>query len=71
MSDPLKTYHLLRLLKKIILEQLELGASDKDIANLLTKKGFKSPMADTFLPSTVQGWRLKNNILLQKKYSFQ
>ena len=57
-------------IQKIILEQVKLGFSDENIANLLTQKGFRSPRTDAFLPSTVQACRLKNKLLREKKYSF-
>ena len=57
-------------IKKIILEQIKLGVSDEDIASFLTQKGYKSPMADTFLTNTVKCWRINNKVYRARKYSF-
>ena len=57
-------------IKKIILEQVKMGTSDEDIANLLTQKGFRSPKAETFLTNTVKCWRVNNKVYHDRKYSF-
>ena len=36
------------------------GTLDEEIARLLTERGFRSPMHDVLLPSTVKSIRLKH-----------
>ncbi|MGO9836753.1 MAG: recombinase family protein [Polyangiaceae bacterium] len=43
-----------------ILELETGGTSDEEIARLLTERGFRSPMHDTLLPSTVKSIRLRH-----------
>jgi predicted DNA-binding transcriptional regulator AlpA len=43
-----------------ILELVEQGKSDKEIADLLTEQGFRSPLRATMLPSTVRSIRLQH-----------
>ena len=45
--------------------------SDKDIAQKLTEQGYRSPMKDHVIPSTVQTIRLKHRILQKESQSHQ
>ena len=47
-------------MQKLILEFEEQGKSDEEIATLLTNQGFRSPMSDRLLKSTVQIIRLRH-----------
>lgn len=47
------------------------GINDKAIAQQLTDKGYRSPMKDHVLPSTVQTIRLKHRILQKESQSHQ
>jgi hypothetical protein len=56
-------------MEQIILEQSAQGASDEQIARLLTTQGYRSPMRDTVLPSTVQTIRLKHRLFQKRSQS--
>jgi len=47
------------------------GHDDQSIAQQLTEQGYRSPMKDTVLPSTVQTVRLKHRILQKQSQSHQ
>jgi len=46
-----------------ILELVEQGKSDEQIADLLTEQGFRSPLRTTMLPSTVKSIRLRHRCI--------
>jgi DNA invertase Pin-like site-specific DNA recombinase len=45
------------------------GHSDEQIAEQLTRRGFRSPQRATVLPSTVRGIRLRHRILIKRSQS--
>lgn len=64
---PVGSFHELKDSKQIvnmILDLTKSGKTDKEVADILTKKGYHSPMSSTFLKSTVQIIRLRNKVLL-------
>jgi DNA invertase Pin-like site-specific DNA recombinase len=50
-------------IEKLILQLESEGFSDEDIAQQLTDQGYRSPMREHFLPSTVKSIRLKHRVL--------
>jgi DNA invertase Pin-like site-specific DNA recombinase len=52
-----------------IIELSRQGERDQDVAQKLSAEGFRSPMSDHLLPSTVQGIRLKYGILQKRSQS--
>jgi len=50
-------------IEHLILELVSQGVSDEQIAHQLTSQGYRSPMREHFLPSTVQGIRLKHRVM--------
>jgi DNA invertase Pin-like site-specific DNA recombinase len=56
-------------MEQIIVEQSGKGSSDEEIARLLTAQGYRSPMRDVVLPSTVQTIRLKHRLFLKRSQS--
>jgi hypothetical protein len=50
-------------IEKLILQLESEGFSDENIAQQLTDQGYRSPMREHFLPSTVKSIRLKNRVL--------
>lgn len=52
-----------------ILNSSQHGKLDEDIANELSAEGFRSPMSNYLLPSTVKGIRLKHGIMLKRSQS--
>lgn len=49
-------------MEKLILSMASDGVPDEDIARQLTDKGYRSPMQNYVLPSTVKGIRLKHRL---------
>jgi len=45
------------------------GLDDGQIANILTAEGYRSPLHQTVLPSTVKGIRLKDRIFIKRSQS--
>ena len=56
-------------MEKLILEMASKGVSDENIAKQLSEKGFRSPMKNYLLPSTVQNIRLKHRLLRNSSQS--
>ena len=56
-------------MEQIIVEQSGKGSSDEEIAQLLTAQGYRSPMRDVVLPSTVQTIRLKHRLFQKRSQS--
>jgi len=56
-------------MEQIILEQSGTGVSDEEIARLLTAQGYRSPMRDVVLPSTVKTIRLKHRLFQKRSQS--
>jgi len=56
-------------MEKLILEMALKGVSDKDIAEQLSEKGFRSPMKSYLLSTTVQNIRLKHRLLRNSSQS--
>jgi DNA invertase Pin-like site-specific DNA recombinase/cellobiose-specific phosphotransferase system component IIA len=54
-------------IEKIIIELAQTGMHDKDIADRLTCLGYRSPMRQYVLPSTVATIRWKNHIFRERK----
>jgi predicted DNA-binding transcriptional regulator AlpA len=52
-----------------IIELGQQGKLDEDIAQKLSAEGFRSPMSDRLLASTVQGIRLKHGIMRKRSQS--
>lgn len=52
-----------------IVELCQQGKPDKEIAKELTAEGYRSPMGDHVLPSTIQGIRLKHGIMRKRSQS--
>jgi DNA-binding NarL/FixJ family response regulator len=52
-----------------IVELSQQGKPDKEIAKELTAEGYRSPMGDHMLPSTIQGIRLKHGIMRKRSQS--
>jgi DNA invertase Pin-like site-specific DNA recombinase len=50
-------------METFILAQSTAGSSDEEIAQHLTAQGYRSPMADVVLPSTVRGVRYRHRLL--------
>ena len=50
-------------IEHLILELESHGLSDEQIAHQLTTQGYRSPMREQFLPSTVKGIRLKHRVM--------
>jgi DNA invertase Pin-like site-specific DNA recombinase len=56
-------------IEETILRMARDGRRDEQIAECLTSRGYRSPMAEVFLPSTVRNIRLKHRILLRPSQS--
>lgn len=56
-------------MKQIIINQSKAGNTDAEIANFLTKNGYRSPMKKYVLTSTVQIIRLKHHIMTKRSQS--
>lgn len=56
-------------MERLIVERSEAGRRDEEIAEELNVRGYRSPMADKVLTSTVRGIRLRHNILQVKHQS--
>jgi len=56
-------------MEQIILEQSGKGSSDEEIARQLTAQGYRSPMRDVVLPSTVKTIRLKHRLFQKRSQS--
>jgi DNA invertase Pin-like site-specific DNA recombinase len=57
-------------MEKIILDLAKQGHPDEEIAQLLTERGYRSPMRqDVVLPNTVRILRLKHKVFLQRSQS--
>lgn len=56
-------------LEQRIVELSQQGKRDEDIAKELTAEGYRSPMDDHLLVSTVKGIRLKHGIMLKRSQS--
>ena len=56
-------------MEQFILEQSAHGATDAEIADHLTAQGYRSPMRQEVLPSTVQTIRLKHRLFLKRSQS--
>ena len=56
-------------MERRILALSKKGHTDAEIAEQLTAAGYRSPMRDHVLPSTVKGIRLKHRILIQRSQS--
>src|SRR6266545_3534650 len=56
-------------MEQIILEQSGTGVSDEEIARQLTAQGYRSPMRDVVLPSTVKTLRLKHRLFQKRSQS--
>src|SRR6266542_3843218 len=56
-------------MEQIILEQSGTGVSDEEIARQLTAQGYRSPMRDVVLPSTVKTIRLKHRLFQKRSQS--
>lgn len=54
-------------IEKLIIELVNNGLEDKEVADHLTKLGYRSPMRQHFLPSTVAKIRWKNRIFRERK----
>ncbi len=54
---------------EIILEQSGTGVFDEEIARQLTAQGYRSPMRDVVLPSTVKTLRLKHRLFQKRSQS--
>jgi DNA invertase Pin-like site-specific DNA recombinase len=59
----------LEQMEKRIIELSQQGKLDEDIAQKLSAEGFRSPMSDRLLASTVQGIRLKHGIMRKRSQS--
>jgi hypothetical protein len=57
------------VLEQQILSLTGQGYSDTEIAKRLSEKGFRSPMRDALLPSTVKGIRLKHRVFRKHSQS--
>jgi hypothetical protein len=60
--------HLEQMEQKIV-QLSQQGKLDEDIAKELSAKGFRSPMSDHLLPSTVKNIRLKHGIMQKRSQS--
>ncbi len=56
-------------MERLIVERSEAGRLDEEIAEELNVLGYRSPMADKVLRSTVRGIRLRHNVLQVKHQS--
>ncbi len=56
-------------MEQIILDRSAAGVSDEDIAQELTRQGYRSPMSQDVLPSTVQTVRLKHRLFRKHSQS--
>src|SRR5262249_23125451 len=56
-------------MEQLIVEQSGTGVSDEEIARQLTAQGYRSPMRDVVLPSTVQTIRLKHRLFHKRSPS--
>ena len=56
-------------MEQLILEQSDKGSSDDEIARQLTAQGYRSPMRDVVLPSTVKTIRLKHRRFQKRSQS--
>jgi len=56
-------------MEQLIVEQSGTGVSDEEIARQLTAQGYRSPMRDVVLPSTVQTIRLKHRLFQKRSQS--
>jgi DNA invertase Pin-like site-specific DNA recombinase len=56
-------------IEETILRMARQRETDQQIAERLTSRGYRSPMAEVFLPSTVRNIRLKHRILLRPSQS--
>ena len=52
-----------------ILTLTQQGHADEEIAQLLTEKGYRSPLRSQVLPSTVRGIRLKHRVFRSRHQS--
>lgn len=59
----------LQQMEQRIVELSRQGKPDEDIAKKLSAEGFRSPMSDHLLPSTVKGIRLKHGIMQKRSQS--
>lgn len=57
------------LMEKRILELSQQNKTDEEIALALSAEGYRSPMSDHMLPSTVQGIRLKHRVMRERHQS--
>ncbi|MGD9715070.1 MAG: recombinase family protein [Thermomicrobiales bacterium] len=56
-------------MEQAVVELAGQGIRDEQIAEMLTRRGFRSPQHPTVLPSTVQGIRLRHRIMLNRSQS--
>src|SRR5262249_20994216 len=56
-------------MEQLIVEQSGTGVSDEEIARQLTRQGYRSPMRDVVLPSTVKTIRLKHRLFQKRSQS--
>jgi hypothetical protein len=56
-------------MEQLILDRSAAGLSDEEIAQELTQQGYRSPMSQEVLPSTVQGIRLKHRLFQKRSQS--
>jgi hypothetical protein len=56
-------------MEKEVLQLTQQGQSDEQIAERLTRQGFRSPQRAVVLPSTVKGIRLQHRLMIQRSQS--